>query len=122
MGSRLRLRRRARKARAKARQIMHDASLNVNGFAWSPDGKRIAFAATHNPILAFGGDEDIYLAELTKDNAVRKIIALDGPDNDPIFSPDGKQIAFATALAQPYFYYANGHIAVVDVERVHAQQ
>src|SRR5208282_915086 len=36
-------------------------------------------------------------------------------------SPDGKQIAFSTSLAQPYFYYANSHIAVVDVERVLAQ-
>jgi dipeptidyl aminopeptidase/acylaminoacyl peptidase len=105
----------------KARQITRDASLNVNGFAWSPDSKRIAFAATHNPLLAFGGDEDIYLAELTQDNSVRKIVALEGPDNEPIFSPDGKQIAFGTALAQPYFYYANRHIAVVDVDRVLAK-
>ncbi len=111
----------AQHAPVKGRQITHDASLNVNGFAWSPDGKRIAFAATHNPMLAFAGDEDIYLAELAKDTAVRKIIALDGPDGDPIFSPDGKQIAFGTALAQPYFYYANSHIALVDVERVLAQ-
>jgi dipeptidyl aminopeptidase/acylaminoacyl peptidase len=108
-------------APVKARQITRDASLNVNDFAWSPDGKRIALAVTHNPLLAFGGDEDIYLAELAQDNAVRKIIALEGPDGAPIFSPDGKQIAFATALAQPYYYYANGHIAVVDVERVLAQ-
>ena len=105
----------------KARQITKDASLNVNGFAWSPDSRRIAFAATHNPLLAFGGDEDIYLAELTQNNSARKIVGLEGPDNDPIFSPDGKQIAFGTALAQPYFYYANSHIAVVDVEKVLAQ-
>jgi dipeptidyl aminopeptidase/acylaminoacyl peptidase len=108
-------------APVKARQITRDASLNVNGFAWSPDSRRIAFAATHNPLLAFGGDEDIYLLELTQDNSIRKIIALEGPDNEPIFSPDGTQIAFATALAQPYFYYANSHIAVVDVEKVLAQ-
>lgn len=108
-------------APVKARQITRDASLNVSGFAWSPDATRIAFAATHNPMLAFAGDEDIYLAELAKDNAVRKIVGLDGPDGDPVFSPDGKQIAFGTALAQPYFYYANGHIAVVDLERVLTQ-
>jgi dipeptidyl aminopeptidase/acylaminoacyl peptidase len=108
-------------APVKARPVTRDASLNVNDFAWSPDGKRIAFAATHNPLLAFGGDEDIYLAEPAQDNAVRKIIALEGPDSAPVFSPDGKQIAFATAMAQPYYYYANGHIAVVDVERVLAQ-
>src|SRR6266850_2839377 len=110
-----------RQTPVKARQITRDASLNVNGFAWSPDGKRIAFAATHNPMLAFGGDEDIYLTELVKENAVHKIVGLEGPDGDPIFSPDGKQIAFGTALAQPYFYYANGHIGLVDLERVLAQ-
>ena len=110
-----------RQTPVKARQITRDASLNVNGFAWSPDGKRIAFAATHNPMLAFGGDEDIYLAELAKENAIHKIVGLEGPDGDPIFSPDGKQVAFATALAQPYYYYANGHIAVVDVDRALAQ-
>jgi dipeptidyl aminopeptidase/acylaminoacyl peptidase len=102
----------------KARQITRDASLNVNGFAWSPDSKRIAFAATHNPMLAFGGDEDIYLTEPTQENLVEKIVALEGPDDDPVFSPDGKQIAFVTALAQPYYYYANSHIATVDLERV----
>jgi dipeptidyl aminopeptidase/acylaminoacyl peptidase len=111
----------AQQAPAKARQITRDASLNVNGFAWSPDSKRIVFAATRNPLLAFGGDEDIYLVELTRDNAVHKIVALEGPDNEPIFSPDGTQIAFGTALAQPYYFYANGHIAVVDVERVLAK-
>jgi len=47
-----------------------------------------------------------------------RLLGLEGPDGDPIFSPDGKQIAFGTALAQPYFYYANGHIGLVDVERV----
>src|SRR5258707_1215082 len=109
------------RAPVKARQITRDARLKLHGFAWSPGGKRIGFGATHNPMLALGGDEDIYLAELTQDNAVRKIVALDGPDRDPTFSPDGKQIAFATALAQPYYYYANTHIAVVDVERVLAQ-
>jgi dipeptidyl aminopeptidase/acylaminoacyl peptidase len=104
-----------------ARQVTRDSSLNVSGFAWSPDSKRIAFAATHNPLLAFSGDEDIYLAELTEGNPVHKIVGLDGPDGDPIFSPDGKQIAFGTALAQPYYYYANGHIAVVDVDKVLAK-
>jgi dipeptidyl aminopeptidase/acylaminoacyl peptidase len=101
----------------EARQITKDAALNVTGFAWSPDSTRIAFAATHNPLLAFRGDEDIYLVDLARDNAVHTLVALDGPDGDPVFSPDGKQLAFSTALAQPYFYYQNRHIAVVDVEQ-----
>ncbi|HKM91454.1 MAG TPA: prolyl oligopeptidase family serine peptidase, partial [Candidatus Acidoferrales bacterium] len=103
---------------AKARQITRDSSLNVTAFSWSPDSTRIAFSATHSPLLAFSGDEDVYLVDLAHDNAVHPIVALEGPDGDPVFSPDGKQIAFSTALAQPYYYYANSHIAVVDVERV----
>jgi dipeptidyl aminopeptidase/acylaminoacyl peptidase len=105
----------------KARQITRDSSLNVTAFAWSPDSSRIAFAATHSPLLAFSGDEDIYLVDLARDNAVHPIVTLEGPDGDPVFSPDGRQLAFSTALAQPYYYYANSHIAVVDVERVLAQ-
>ena len=106
---------------AKARQITRDASLNVSGFSWSPDSTQIAFGARHNPLLAFGGDEDIYLVDLAHDNAVHKIVGLEGPDRNPVFSPDGKQIAFVTALAQPYYFYANSHIATVDIAKVLAQ-
>jgi dipeptidyl aminopeptidase/acylaminoacyl peptidase len=104
-------------APVEAKRIIHDANLNVEDFAWSPDGTRIAFSATHAPLLAFQGNEDIYLVDLSQPNAIHRIVALNGPDGDPVFSPDGKQIAFATALAQRYFYYTNGHIAVVDVDR-----
>src|SRR5262249_7843456 len=102
----------------KARPITRDPKGNVNGFAWSPDSKRIAFSATHNPLLAFGGDEDIYLVDLAHDNQVHLLVGLESPDGNPVFSPDGKQLAFSTALGQPYFYYANSHIAVVDLARV----
>src|SRR5260370_6895145 len=40
-------------APVKARQITRDPSLNVNEFAWSPDGKPIPFPPTHNPFLPF---------------------------------------------------------------------
>jgi dipeptidyl aminopeptidase/acylaminoacyl peptidase len=106
---------------AKSHQITHDAKLNIDDFAWSPDSTLIAFGATPNPFLAFSGDQDIYVADLAHDNAVHKIVALDGPDSNPVFSPDGKQLVFATALGAQYFYYSNGHIAVVDLDKVMAK-
>ena len=104
-----------------AKQLTSDPSLSVNSFDWSPDSTRIAFSATPNPMLAFNGDEDIYLLDLTKNNQVKKIVALPGPDGSPMFSPDGKQIAFSTALGQQYYYYTNNHIAVVDLDVVVAK-
>jgi len=106
---------------AKARQITKDQKLNVTSFAWSPDSTLIAYSVTTNPFLAFRGDEDIYIVDLAHDNAVHKVVALDGPDSNPTFSPDGKQLAFSTALASPYFYYTNGHIATVDLDKVLAK-
>jgi dipeptidyl aminopeptidase/acylaminoacyl peptidase len=106
---------------AAAKQVTTDMTLNVDSFAWSPDSTQIAFSATKNPLLAFRGEEDIYLLDLGKNNSVKKIVALPGPDDSPVFSPDGKQLAFATALAQPYYYYANGHIATVDLATVAAK-
>jgi dipeptidyl aminopeptidase/acylaminoacyl peptidase len=100
---------------ATAKQLTSDASLDISSFAWSPDSTKIAFSASKNPLLAFSGEQDIYLLDLAQNNAVKKIVALPGPDTSPTFSPDGKQLAFSTALAQQYYYYENQHIAVVDL-------
>ncbi|MBV9885376.1 MAG: PD40 domain-containing protein, partial [Acidobacteria bacterium] len=102
----------------KARQITKDEKLNVTSFSWSPDSTLIAYSVTANPFLSFRIDEDIYIADLAHDNAVHKVVALEGPDGGPIFSPDGKQLVFSTALASPYPFYTNSHIATVDVDKV----
>jgi dipeptidyl aminopeptidase/acylaminoacyl peptidase len=101
---------------AEAKQVTSDTKINVGSFAWSPDGSKIAFGGTSNPLLAFGGSADVYVVDLAYDNAVKKIVALDGPDSNPHFSPDGRQLVFTTSLAQPYYFYANNHIAIVSVD------
>jgi len=102
----------------KATQLTKDPKLNINGFNWSPDCKLIAFAASKSPSLPAAIDTDIYLLDLAHDNQVHLAIALPAPDNNPVFSPDGKQLAFTSALDQQYFFYANSHIAVVEVDKV----
>src|SRR5262249_36873884 len=39
-----------------------------------------------------------------------------GPDSNPIWSPDGKQLAFQTSNANEFFYYGNSYIATVPAE------
>jgi dipeptidyl aminopeptidase/acylaminoacyl peptidase len=105
-----------------AQQLTSDRALSIKSFAISPQSDRVAFSAGHNPLLANLNDEDIYLVDLPRAGAaagtVAKIVALPGPDSSPIFSLDGKQLAFVTSLAQPKFFYANTHIALVDLGTV----
>jgi len=86
---------------------------SVGGFSWSPDNERIAFSATNNPDLVQGATSDIYLLELGSNN-VKKIVLQPGPDNNPLWSPDGKQIVFSSAMGNPLFFHANSRLAVVS--------
>lgn len=84
----------------------------VGAFSWSPDGQQIAFSATINADLINGGTSDIYVLSLA-DNAVKKIVALAGPDNNPRWSPDGKQLVFVSAMGNKKYFHANTRLAVV---------
>ncbi len=88
---------------------------SVTALAWSPDASRIAFSATINPDLINGGTADIYLLSLA-DNSVKKIVAQPGPDNNPRWSPDGKQIVFSSAMGNPKYFHSNARLAVVPAE------
>lgn len=96
-------------------QRTNGKNFTVGQVSWSPDGKLIAFSATINSDLINGGTSDIYLLTLA-DNSVRKIVNQPGPDNDPNFSPDGKQIVFRSAMGNPKFFHANARLALVSVD------
>jgi dipeptidyl aminopeptidase/acylaminoacyl peptidase len=103
---------------AESQRVVSNPKVNVRDASWSPDGTRIAFSGTASPLLSVTGTSDIYIVDLAHENAVRKVVALDGPDRNPRFSPDGSWLAFETSLAETYFFYANEHIAKVRVEDV----
>ncbi len=58
--------------------------------AWSPDGKKIAFAANN-----FGGARDLYLLSV-EDSELQKLTNDLYDDRDPAWSPDGRVIAFSS--------------------------
>ncbi len=105
----------ALKAPVAGTQRTKGKDFNVGPFSWSPDDKLIAFGATINPDLINGGTSDVYLLNLA-DNSVKKLVAQPGPDNNPRWSPDSKQIVFSSAMGNPKFFHANSKLAVVSVD------
>jgi dipeptidyl aminopeptidase/acylaminoacyl peptidase len=88
---------------------------SVGSFSWSPDSSKIAFSATVNPDLIHGVTSDIYVLNLTE-TAIRKLVSQPGPDTNPHWSPDGKEIVFQTAMGKLIFYHSNTRLAVVSAD------
>ncbi|HET9532412.1 MAG TPA: S9 family peptidase [Blastocatellia bacterium] len=88
---------------------------SVGSASFSPNGSKIAFSATINPDLIQGTTSDIYLLNLA-DNSVRKIVSQPGPDNNPRWSPDGKQILFSSAMGKSVYFASNSRLAVIPSE------
>jgi dipeptidyl aminopeptidase/acylaminoacyl peptidase len=88
---------------------------SVGRFSWSPDGSKIAFDATENPDLIQLGTADIYVLSLADDSA-KKVVSQPGPDSNPHWSPDGKQLVFESAMGNPAFFHCNRRLAVIPAD------
>ena len=102
------------KQKPKPEPLTEGDKFSIETFSWSPDSKLIAFSAQRDPALSSSGSQQIYLVDLA-DKHVKKLLDSNGPNRRPRWSPDGRQIAFITAGGDPFFYFANTHIATVPV-------
>ncbi|HEX8090397.1 MAG TPA: DPP IV N-terminal domain-containing protein, partial [Blastocatellia bacterium] len=105
----------AKDKKAEPQRLTGGSEFTVGGFSWSPDSTRIAFSATKDPDLGSSDTSDIYVLNVA-DKGIRKVVDTRGPDSNPIWSPDGRQIAFQTSNAREFFFYTNQYIAVVPSE------
>ena len=96
----------------KGKQHTKGKDFSVDDFAWSPDGKKIAFSAAVDPDFINWGTSDIYVFTF-EDSTLEKIVSQPGPDSNPRWSPDGKQIIFSTYMGKENFYAFNSELAVI---------
>lgn len=97
------------------KRLTEGAEFSVGEFTWSPDGTRIAFSAQRDPDLISSETADIYVVTVS-DAKVKKVVNTPGPDRNPQWSPDGKQIAYETSAGAKYFFYTNTKIAAVNAD------
>jgi TolB protein len=77
--------------KARARQLQLTDSNSV-GFSWSPDGKRLVFAADIN------ANFDIWMLDRDSGN-LTQLTEYPGLDDSPVFGPEGRQVAFISNRA-----------------------
>ncbi len=70
-------------------------------YAISPDGKEVAYVAITDPEPAVSTNSDLYLVPLEGGEA-RRITENTAADNSPLYSPDGKYIAYRVQLRAGY--------------------
>jgi dipeptidyl aminopeptidase/acylaminoacyl peptidase len=83
--------------------------------AWSPDGKWIAFSAVRKPDADYHlNDSEIYVVP-SEGGEIRQLTDRRGPDDSPVWSPDGKRIAY-TGFDEKFYSYTVTRLYVVGAD------
>jgi len=90
-------------------------NFTVNGFAWSPDGKKVLINFQSNPLINSGITSDIALIDV----ATKKMDTLiKNPTGDFFsrWSPDAKSFLYSSSVNDSTtFYYANNRLFIFDL-------
>ena len=84
--------------------------------AWSPDGDLIAFSSRRQGDPDRHRNSDIYLIEARAEAEPRQLTNWEGPDSSPVFSPDGRRIAYLQDGSAKYSGFEPNKVAIIDVD------
>ena len=76
----------------------------AESFAWTPDGKQLVYVSRKlkGADYAFSTNSDIYLYDVDSKSTVNLSEGNPGYDTDPVFSPDGKSLAWLSMKTAKY--------------------
>ncbi len=97
------------------------ALYSTKDFTFSPDGAEVAFTMNPDKVLALSTNNEIFLLTLSdykegKKSPLRKISVSPGNDNQPVYSPDGRYIAYCS-MARAGFEADKQRIMIYDREK-----
>lgn len=84
---------------------------------FSPDGSRIVFVSNRTEDPDKNQNTDLYVMEAKPGAEMKKLTTWRGGDDSPVWSPDGKFIAYLqTSSDEPFTMYGQTYLAVIPVD------
>ena len=80
---------------------------------WSPDGSLVAFSANRTDNPDANDNSDVYVVEPRAGAKPRQLTTSPASDGSPVFSPDGKSIAYLAGGDPKDIWYATNNLAIV---------
>jgi dipeptidyl aminopeptidase/acylaminoacyl peptidase len=77
-----------------ARQLTRGDFNDAGPLSWSPDGRTLLFSANRSVDWEYQPAESELFAVDVTSGALKQLTSRKGPDANPVFSPDGKRIAY----------------------------
>ncbi|HEX9188981.1 MAG TPA: S9 family peptidase, partial [Vicinamibacteria bacterium] len=85
--------------------------------AWSPDGSRVAFVSNRTlPDPDRSQDANVFVVAAREGAVPRQVATTPGTDASPVFSPDGRWIAYVAGGDPKDLWYGASHVALAPVE------
>ena len=101
---------------AREASLLTPGPYNSGQPAWGPDSDIIAFSSKRHGDPDRNINSDIYTIGAVTGASPQQITTWDGPDTNPVFSPDGKQIAYLQGGPPKYSDYDPNQPAVISVD------
>jgi dipeptidyl aminopeptidase/acylaminoacyl peptidase len=99
-----------------AKILLDSVPYTINGFAWSPDGRKIAIEHQPDPLINSSSKADISIVDIgTK--AVTPLVKNLSNDGFISWSPNGNTILYQSALSDTTsYYYRNSKLFTINID------
>lgn len=109
---------------SKETVLLTPGSFDSSQPTWSPNGKSIAFSSKRpsesQPDPDRNQNSDLYLMAAEEGAEIRRLTDWTGSDTQPIFSPDGKKIAYVQGPSEKYDFYDPSQLAIIAIDTIDA--